>query len=68
MKLVWISHGSADFADGNICGGQHPCGFFHAIFRQKFLRRFLHGIPENLSKVAAVQVAASGQVGHCNFS
>ena len=67
MELVWIAHGSADLADGNICGGQQPGSFFHAILRQKFLMRLLHGIPENLSEIAAVQVAASCQIGYRNF-
>ena len=68
MELVGITNLKADLSDGQIGELEKLRSLGHSIADEKFLRRLSHGFPENLSKVAAVQVAASGQVGHCNFS
>lgn len=64
VKLVRIAHRVSDVRNRQ---GRHLQKFprlGHAVGDQKLLGRYPYGVPEDLSKVAPVQITESGNVLH----
>ena len=64
MKLIVISDGFADIADGQVGQLQKLCGLCHAVIQEKILRGPAHGILEDLTEIASVQSAVVCDVLH----
>ena len=64
MQLAGISHRIADIPDGQVRQLQKLRRLGHPVADQKLLGTLTHGVPENLAKIAAVQIAKAGDVLH----
>lgn len=64
MELIWVAHRVSDIRDREGGKLQKLSGFGHPVGNEEFLRGFPHRIVKNLSEIAAVQTAESGDILH----